>query len=174
MGNLPYRSECKCGCHKHPGMMHITACCQPDPRMTPPNDAPVAVEQCPFCGGRAQLDRYDPDPANPEMAVNCMGECDGIFIFPKIAAGDTVALVQRWNTRLAALASASAPSWSETPEHIREHLALLAEVELHLKSSRVFVTTREKMHPCGVELHDELLGKVTAAIETIGKGQAHG
>ena len=43
-------------------------------------------------------------------------------------------------------------------------IRLLAEVELHLQSTRIFITTREKMHPCGVDIHDELLAKVTAAI----------
>lgn len=128
-----------------------------DPRMTPTNDAPVTVERKSlfealrrswFGGRQSRGNHYDSE-----------------------------AIEADWNKvidRLAALASAPAPSWSETPEHIRDHLALLAEVELHLQSSRVFVTSREKMHPCGVELHDELLGKVTAAIETIGRGQAHG
>lgn len=27
----PYRSACKCGCHKRPGMLHTQPCCQPDP-----------------------------------------------------------------------------------------------------------------------------------------------
>jgi len=64
-------------------------------------------------------------------------------------------------------------SWTAAPEDVRERAQLLADVELHLKSSRVFVTTREKMHPCGVELHDELLGRVTAAIDSIGKAKGH-
>lgn len=128
--------------------------------MTPTNDAPVTVEQC------------DRDRAADHLAA--LGQINAQFRI-RTGMADEHSLVQTLaRHRLAALASAPAPSWSETPEHIRDHLALLAEVELHLQSSRVFVTTREKMHPCGVELHDELLGKVTAAIETIGKGQAHG
>jgi hypothetical protein len=43
-------------------------------------------------------------------------------------------------------------------------IQLLADVELHLKSCRIFLTTREKIHPCGVELHDEIHARVTAAI----------
>ncbi|QIG72345.1 hypothetical protein EVB32_149 [Rhizobium phage RHph_TM39] len=27
---LKPRSECTCGCHTNPGMMHIVACCEPD------------------------------------------------------------------------------------------------------------------------------------------------
>ena len=65
-------------------------------------------------------------------------------------------------------------SWAVTPKDAREQMLLLAEVELHLQSCRVFLTTREKMHPCGVDLHDELLVKVTAAIETIGREKANG
>lgn len=64
-------------------------------------------------------------------------------------------------------------SWSATPEEVRERAQLLADMELHLKSSRIFITTREKMHQCGVELHDELLGRVTAAIDSIGKAKGH-
>jgi len=64
-------------------------------------------------------------------------------------------------------------SWAASPEDIRERVQLLADMELHLKSSRIFITTREKMHPCGVELHDELLGRVTAAIDSIGKAKGH-
>lgn len=65
-------------------------------------------------------------------------------------------------------------SWVNTPEAEREQAMLLAEVELHLQQCRVFITTREKMHPCGVELHDELLAKVTAALDAIGREKAHG
>ncbi|WP_338469085.1 hypothetical protein V3I01_08250 [Sphingomonas sp. gentR] len=68
---------------------------------------------------------------------------------------------------------AEPPSYAAASEDVRERAQLLAEVELHLKSSRIFITTREKMHPCGVELHDELLGRVTAAIDSIGKAKGH-
>lgn len=138
----------------------------------PTNDAPVTVERelqpCPHCGN----ERIGMTSIRDGYEVWC--KCGATMQAHNPNARQKA--IDQWNMRhrLAALASAPAPSWSETPEHIRDHLALLAEVELHLQSSRVFVTTREKMHPCGVELHDELLGKVTAAIETIGKGQAHG
>lgn len=93
--------------------------------------------------------------------------------------GDAGTLVQAFaRHRLAALDSRAGEdvrpdSWTAAPEDVRERAQLLADVELHLKSSRVFVTTREKMHPCGVELHDELLGRVTAAIDSIGKAKGH-
>lgn len=45
-------------------------------------------------------------------------------------------------------------------------IQLLADVELHLQSVRIFLTKREKMHPCGVDLHDELQARVTAALST--------
>lgn len=54
-----------------------------------------------------------------------------------------------------------------TDDQLRR-IQLLADVELHLKSCRIFLTSREKMHPCGIELHDELLANVTAAIEQEG------
>ena len=49
-----------------------------------------------------------------------------------------------------------------------ERILLLSEVELHLKSIRIFLHTREKIHPIGLDLHDEILTKVTNAIEKIG------
>lgn len=55
-----------------------------------------------------------------------------------------------------------------TDDQLRR-IQLLADVELHLKSCRIFLTSREKMHPCGVELHDELLANVTAAIKQEGR-----
>lgn len=64
-------------------------------------------------------------------------------------------------------------SWANTPEADHERILLMAEIELHLKSCRIFLTSREKMHPVGVDIHDELLAKVTAAIEAIGV-KAHG
>jgi hypothetical protein len=78
--------------------------------------------------------------------------------------------------RLAAPATpaARADSWAETPEEVRERIRLLADVDLHLQSVRVFITSREKMHPCGVELHDELLAKVTGAIDAIGRENNRG
>ena len=65
-------------------------------------------------------------------------------------------------------------SWVNTPKAEREQAMLLAEVELHLQQCRVFITSREKMHPCGVDLHDELQAKVTAALDAIGREKAHG
>ena len=29
-----FQSECSCGCHTNPGVMHIVACCRPDPDMS--------------------------------------------------------------------------------------------------------------------------------------------
>lgn len=44
---------------------------------------------------------------------------------------------------------------------------LLADVELHFKSDRVFWLSREKIHPYGADLLDELQARVTAAIEEL-------
>jgi len=65
-------------------------------------------------------------------------------------------------------------SWVNTLEAEREQAMLLAEVELHLQQCRVFITSREKMHPCGVDLHDELQVKVTAALNAIGREKSRG
>ena len=42
---------------------------------------------------------------------------------------------------------------------------LLDELLLTLKHARTFITTREKMHPDGVELYDELILKLEQTIE---------
>lgn len=57
------------------------------------------LEACPFCGGEAETDRYGPEDAEPEMAINCRGECEGIFVFPDVAASDWAGLAHAWNTR---------------------------------------------------------------------------
>jgi hypothetical protein len=46
-----------------------------------------------------------------------------------------------------------------------ELIVLLSEVEMHLKSVRIFISTREKIHPVGLDLHDEVLASVTARLE---------
>jgi len=76
--------------------------------------------------------------------------------------------------RLLPVPATSESTWATATDDQRERVTLLAEVELHLQSSRVFVTSREKMHPCGVDLHDELLTKVTAAIDAIGREKVIG
>lgn len=53
---------------------------------------------------------------------------------------------------------------SEDTEMPIDLLALLKEVQIELRHCRVFVTSREKSHPTGVELYDELAAKVDAAI----------
>lgn len=65
-------------------------------------------------------------------------------------------------------------SWSAASPEVRDRISLLAEIELHLQWARVFITTKEKAHPCGVDLHDELLAKVTAAIDAFGKESDNG
>lgn len=40
--------------------------------------------------------------------------------------------------------------------------ALLDEVIVTMRHARIFITSREKMHPTGIELYDELLEKLTA------------
>jgi hypothetical protein len=48
---------------------------------------------------------------------------------------------------------------------------LLADLELHLQSCRVFLTSREKLHPYGVDLHDEIVAQLKAVIDSL-KGTA--
>lgn len=61
--------------------------------------------------------------------------------------------------------NASMQSATKTDPVDLARLQLMADIELHLQSARVFLTSREKMHPCGIELHDELQARVTAAIQ---------
>lgn len=70
---------------------------------------------------------------------------------------------------LAHPAAEETTTWVSATDDQRDRVTLLAEVELHLQSARIFITSREKMHPCGVDLHDELLAKVSAAIDAIGR-----
>ena len=37
---------------------------------------------------------------------------------------------------------------------------ILADVIMTMRHARIFITSREKMHPTGIELYDELLGKL--------------
>lgn len=67
--------------------------------------------------------------------------------------------------QVTATPEALANSAAKTSPELMRVAKLLADVELHLKSVRIFLTTREKMHPCGVDIHDELLRTVTAALE---------
>lgn len=39
---------------------------------------------------------------------------------------------------------------------------ILKDVIETMRHARVFITSREKMHPTGVQLYDELLAKLTA------------
>lgn len=43
---------------------------------------------------------------------------------------------------------------------VHEKMKLLAEALVTLKHARVFICTREKMHPTGIELYDELVAKI--------------
>jgi hypothetical protein len=37
---------------------------------------------------------------------------------------------------------------------------ILADIITTMRHARIFITSREKMHPAGIELYDELLGKL--------------
>lgn len=71
------------------------------------------------------------------------------------------------------LAAAPAPSCapvrtaSQCSAQETELAALLAEVELELRHSRVFIGSREKMHPTGIELYEQLHAKVNAALDAL-------
>lgn len=43
---------------------------------------------------------------------------------------------------------------------VHEKMKLLAEALVTLKHARVFISTREKMHPTGIELYDDLIRRV--------------
>jgi hypothetical protein len=44
-----------------------------------------------------------------------------------------------------------------------DYKALLKETLITLAHARVFITTREKMHPTGVELYDKLMAQIIEA-----------
>jgi hypothetical protein len=50
----------------------------------------------------------------------------------------------------------------------RQHLDLLHESLVTLRHARVFVTSREKMHPAGVELYDRLVTDIEFALKSPG------
>ncbi len=89
-----------------------------------------------------------------------------------VAALDGVAkafpsLADRFNptpTMLAlrAIASGAAVVTPAPAEGVDE--GLLTDVKVTLSHGRTFITSREKMHPDGVKLWDELLAKVEAAL----------
>jgi hypothetical protein len=43
---------------------------------------------------------------------------------------------------------------------VHEKMKLLAEALTTLKHARVFISTREKMHPTGIELYDDLIRRM--------------
>ncbi|MFS0736974.1 hypothetical protein ABC347_07980 [Sphingomonas sp. 1P06PA] len=68
--------------------------------MTSPTiDRTREAAPCMICGGPVRADRYDPDDAHPEMAMNCEGSCQSIFILPEVKAYDDAGLLAAWNTR---------------------------------------------------------------------------
>lgn len=50
----------------------------------------------------------------------------------------------------------------------RQHLDILHESLVTLRHARVFITSREKMHPTGVELYDQLVKDIEAALKSPG------
>jgi hypothetical protein len=50
----------------------------------------------------------------------------------------------------------------------RQYLDLLHEALVTLRHARVFITSREKMHPTGVELYDRLVTDIEAALKSPG------
>jgi hypothetical protein len=52
---------------------------------------------------------------------------------------------------------------------IRADAEMLDETLATLKHARVFISSREKMHPQGIELFDELTGRIAAAIRAAGE-----
>jgi hypothetical protein len=43
---------------------------------------------------------------------------------------------------------------------VNAKMKLLAEALVTLKHARVFICTREKMHPTGIELYDDLVKRI--------------
>ena len=46
---------------------------------------------------------------------------------------------------------------------------LLEKIEHQLKGNRVFISSREKIHPCGLEIYDELQNEAKLLIESYQK-----
>ena len=44
-------------------------------------------------------------------------------------------------------------------------LYLLERIKKEIEGYEVFISTREKMHPCGIEMHKDLLSDISKAIE---------
>ena len=80
-------------------------------------------------------------------------------------AGQTSDLPQR--LRL----NATIPLVMEAADRIEALEAVLREVIVTMRHAHVFITSREKMHPTGVELYDELLTKIAALAPEQDEGQ---
>lgn len=48
----------------------------------------------------------------------------------------------------------------EQRQHVQLHIDNVKEIVNTMKHARTFITSREKMHPTGVELYDELLANL--------------
>lgn len=52
------------------------------------------------------------------------------------------------------------PEWRPAEAAARDRKELLREVAVTMRHARTFITSREKMHPTGVELYDQLLDEI--------------
>lgn len=50
----------------------------------------------------------------------------------------------------------------------------LQDVIVTMRHARVFITSREKMHPTGIQLYDELLAKLEAHSLSLSRPHSHG
>ena len=50
-------------------------------------------------------------------------------------------------------------------------ISLLERVKKELEDHDVFISTRERMHPCGLEMYEDIKKEVDEAIESYRKGQ---
>jgi hypothetical protein len=54
----------------------------------------------------------------------------------------------------------------------RQHLDLLTEALVTLRHARVFISSREKMHPTGIGLYDQLVKDIEFALASPGPALA--
>lgn len=111
------------------------------------------LKPCPFCGGEQVTTAPDREFGDVTWVVIC--KACGVRVERDLEE-DAIAA---WNTR------PTAPVPDDVAGLVERRMQLLADLELELKGARVFIASREKMHPYGIDLYDETLAKVKAAID---------
>lgn len=106
---------------------------------------------CPFCGEQ-KISLNEPSDFWPRGSINCPA-C--MVVLPGAIGGPhrEQELITEWNTRA-------------TPE---DHQTLVEDAVVTLNHARVFITSRQKMHPDGVKLYDELIERLCGTPSDLGR-----